>query len=76
MRLLKILVAAAAARAEYFDVEEDAFWENDGPQEPRRDCATMKPAPPHSTGRMTAQMELLPSSLRERRRPLCDRTER
>ena len=37
---LKILAAAAAARAEYFDVEEDAFWENDGPQEPRK---TVKP---------------------------------
>ena len=40
MRRLILVVAAAAVRAEYFDVEEDAFWENDGPQEPRK---TVKP---------------------------------
>ena len=40
MRHCLLIVWAAAARAEYFDVEEDAFWENDGPQEPRK---TVKP---------------------------------
>jgi hypothetical protein len=57
MRRCLLLVAAAAARAEYFDVEEDAFWENDGPQEPRK---TVKPktTAPRIAKRDRAQLSL------------------
>ena len=57
MRRWLVLVWAAAARAEYFDVEEDAFWENDGPQEPRK---TVKPktTAPRIAKRDRAQLSL------------------
>ena len=57
MRRCLVLVWAAAARAEYFDVEEDAFWENDGPQEPRK---TVKPktTAPRIAKRDRAQLSL------------------
>ena len=52
-----MLAWAAAVRAEYFDVEEDAFWENDGPQEPRK---TVKPktTAPRIAKRDRAQLSL------------------
>ena len=57
MRRWLVLVWAAAVRAEYFDVEEDAFWENDGPQEPRK---TVKPktTAPRIAKRDRAQLSL------------------
>ena len=57
MRRCILFVWAAAVRAEYFDVEEDAFWENDGPQEPRK---TVKPktTAPRIAKRDRAQLSL------------------
>lgn len=45
MSRLALLLALAAARAEYFDLEEEGFWENDGPQEPRKAIRPRTTAP-------------------------------